>query len=64
VSQSCNQDCTNVGGRQQTQQNLSLQWGERQRLIAAGGVREGTYTVRNAVTDYLAEIRPKRSRPP
>jgi integrase len=31
-------------------------WGERQRLIAEGMVREGTYTVADAVKDYLAEI--------
>jgi hypothetical protein len=31
-------------------------WGERQRLIAEGLLREGSYTVANGVTDYLAEI--------
>ena len=36
-------------------------WGERQRLIAAGMLREGTYTVANAVTDYLAEITAEKS---
>lgn len=37
-------------------QDKARQWGERQRLIAAGGVRKGSYTVSDAVTDYLAEI--------
>jgi Phage integrase family len=31
-------------------------WGERQRLIAEGMVRDGTYTVADAVMDYLTEI--------
>jgi integrase len=31
-------------------------WGERQRLIAEGMLRDGSYTVDDAVTDYLAEI--------
>jgi Phage integrase, N-terminal SAM-like domain len=37
-------------------QEHARRWGERQRLIAAGMVREGTYTVADAVKDYLAEI--------
>jgi integrase len=37
-------------------QERARQWGERQRLIAAGGVRKGPYTVADAVRDYLAEI--------
>ncbi|MBR1255177.1 site-specific integrase [Bradyrhizobium sp. AUGA SZCCT0240] len=37
-------------------QEQARQWGERQRLIAAGGVRKGSYTVADAVADYLAEI--------
>jgi integrase len=37
-------------------QQHARRWGERQRLIAAGMLREGSYTVANAVTDYLAEI--------
>jgi hypothetical protein len=37
-------------------QEQARQWGERQRLIAAGGVRKGAYTVSDAVADYLAEI--------
>jgi integrase len=37
-------------------QEKARQWGERQRLIAEGMVREGTYTVADAVTDYLTEI--------
>jgi integrase len=42
-------------------QEHARRWGERQRLIAAGMVREGTYTVDNAVADYLAEIRAEKS---
>lgn len=37
-------------------QEQARQWGERQRLIATGGVRKGSYTVADAVADYLAEI--------
>jgi integrase len=37
-------------------QEQARRWGERQRLIAAGGVRKGSYTVSDAVKDYLAEI--------
>src|SRR5664279_6116879 len=37
-------------------QEHARHWGERQRLVAAGMVREGTYTVANAIADYLAEI--------
>jgi integrase len=41
-------------------QEQARQWGERQRLIAAGGVRKGAYTVADAVTDYLTEIRAEK----
>jgi integrase len=37
-------------------QEHARRWGERQRLIAEGMVREGTYTVADAVRDYLTEI--------
>jgi integrase len=37
-------------------QDHARRWGERQRLVAAGMVRDGTYTVADAVKDYLAEI--------
>ena len=43
-------------------QEHARRWGERQRLIAEGRLREGSYTVVNAVTDYLAEIKPKNAR--
>src|SRR3954447_21973779 len=36
-------------------------WGERQRLIAAGVVRAGAYSVADAVTDYLGEITSEKS---
>jgi integrase len=42
-------------------QEHARRWGERQRLIAEGMLREGTYTVDNAVTDYLAEIQAEKS---
>jgi integrase len=42
-------------------QEHARRWGERQRLIAAGMVRDGTYTVADAVTDYLAEITAEKS---
>jgi len=41
-------------------QEQARQWGERQRLIAAGDVRKGAYTVADAVTDYLTEIRAEK----
>lgn len=41
-------------------QEQARQWGERQRLIAAGGVRKGSYTVADAVADYLTEIRAEK----
>ncbi|WP_338821912.1 hypothetical protein WDM22_34385 [Bradyrhizobium septentrionale] len=41
-------------------QEQARQWGERQRLIAAGGVRKGSYSVADAVTDYLAEVRAEK----
>jgi integrase len=37
-------------------QEHARRWGERQRLIAEGMVRDGTYSVADAVADYLAEI--------
>jgi integrase len=37
-------------------QEHARRWGERQRLIAEGRLREGSYTVANAVADYLTEI--------
>ena len=42
-------------------QEQARRWGERQRLIAEGMLREGSYTVANAVTDYLAEIKAEKS---
>ena len=42
-------------------QEHARRWGERQRLIAEGMLREGTYTVADAVTDYLAEITAEKS---
>jgi integrase len=42
-------------------QEHARRWGERQRLIAEGRLREGSYTVANAVTDYLAEISAEKS---
>lgn len=41
-------------------QDNARQWGERQRLIAAGSVRRGSYTVKDAVTDYLSEIKAEK----
>jgi hypothetical protein len=41
-------------------QDQARRWGERQRLIAAGGLRKGAYTVKDAVTDYLAEIKAEK----
>jgi integrase len=41
-------------------QDQTRQWGERQRLIAAGSLRKGAYTVSDAVTDYLAEIQAEK----
>src|SRR6478672_7045027 len=37
-------------------QEHARRWGERQRLIAAGAVRVGSYSVADAVRDYLLEI--------
>ncbi len=42
-------------------QEQARRWGQRQRLIAEGMLREGSYTVFNAVTDYLAEIQAEKS---
>jgi integrase len=66
-------DTTTIGGADDTvdadgvkvfdywqAQEEARQWGERQRLIAAGGVRKGSYTVKDAVTDYLAEIKAEK----
>src|SRR5205807_722570 len=36
-------------------QEAARRWGEKQRLIAAGAIRKGPYTVEDAVADYLAE---------
>ena len=41
-------------------QEHARRWGERQRLIAEGMLREGSYTVADAVTDYLAEIKAEK----
>ena len=41
-------------------QEHARRWGERQRLIAEGMLREGSYTVFNAVTDYLAELKAEK----
>src|SRR6476620_6825864 len=41
-------------------QEQARRWGERQRLIAEGMVREGSYTVFNAATDYLAELQAEK----
>jgi integrase len=41
-------------------QEQARRWGERQRLIAAGGIRKGSYTVADAVADYLTEIRAEK----
>jgi integrase len=41
-------------------QDNARRWGQRQRLIAEGMLREGSYTVFNAVTDYLAEIQAEK----
>ena len=41
-------------------QEQARRWGQRQRLIAEGMLREGSYTVFNAVTDYLAEIQAEK----
>ena len=41
-------------------QDQARRWGERQRLIAAGGLRKGAYTVKDAVTDYLVEIKAEK----
>lgn len=42
-------------------QEQARRWGERQRLIAEGMLREGSYTVANAATDYLTEIKAEKS---
>jgi integrase len=42
-------------------QEHARRWGERQRLVAEGMVREGSYSVADAVKDYLAEIKAEKS---
>src|SRR6266850_4037469 len=42
-------------------QEHARRWGERQRLIVEGMVRDGAYTVADAVTDYLSEITAEKS---
>ncbi len=42
-------------------QDHARRWGERQRLVAEGLVRPGSYTVKDAVDDYLAEIKAEKS---
>jgi integrase len=42
-------------------QEHARRWGKRQRLIAEGMLRQGSYTVANAVKDYLAEIKAEKS---
>src|SRR5215212_3687367 len=42
-------------------QEHARRWGERQRLIAEGLVRTGRYSVADAVTDYLADIKAEKS---
>src|SRR5206468_646694 len=42
-------------------QEHARRWGERQRLIAEGVLQQGSYTVTNAVTDYLTEIKAEKS---
>jgi integrase len=37
-------------------QEHARRWGERQRLVAAGAVRAGPYSVADAVRDYLSEV--------
>lgn len=37
-------------------QDKAKEWAERQRLIAAGIIRKGPYTVADAIRDYLVEI--------
>src|SRR5262249_36066131 len=38
-------------------QEQARQWGERQRLLASGGVRKGPYFVKDAIADYISDIR-------
>lgn len=42
-------------------QEHARRWGERQRLIGEGRLREGSYTVANAIADYLTEIAAEKS---
>lgn len=41
-------------------QDAAKAWAERQRLVDAGVVRRGPYTVADAITDYLEEIRAEK----
>jgi integrase len=41
-------------------QDAAKKWAERARLIEAGVVRRGAYTVRDAIADYLEEIRSEK----
>jgi hypothetical protein len=41
-------------------QEQARRWGERQRLIAAGSLRKGTYTA----ADYVTEISAEKNRQP
>ena len=45
-------------------QDHARRWGEHQRLVAEGVIKPGSYTVANAVDDYMAESRPENRRPP
>src|SRR5258705_2955698 len=42
-------------------QEQALRWADRQRQIAEGRLRQGPYTVADAVKDYLAEIAAEKS---
>ncbi|EAQ35021.1 phage integrase [Nitrobacter sp. Nb-311A] len=42
-------------------QDLARRWGEHQRLVAEGIIKPGSYTVANAVDDYMAEIEAEKS---
>jgi integrase len=41
-------------------QEAAKRWAERQRLVEAGVVRSGPYTVTDAIADYLEEIRTEK----
>ena len=42
-------------------QDHARRWGEQQRLVAEGVIKPGSYTVANAVDDYMAEIEAEKS---